>query len=62
MKVFLANSIKSFLIQNALIPKTICLCIKLRLEMTSQYHLNLMSILLTVVESKEFQQVHLGWI
>ena len=62
VKVFLTDGIKLLMIQNALIPKAIGLCIKLSLEMAGQHHLYLTGILLTVVEGKELQQVHLGWI
>ena len=60
MKIFLTNRVKFFLIQDALVPKTVCLSIELGLKMTSENHLYLTGILFTVVESKELQQVHLG--
>ena len=60
VEVFLANGVEFLLIQDPLIPKVVGLCIKLCLKMAHQHRLYLTGILLTVVESKEFQQVHLG--
>ena len=60
MNILLTNYVKLLLIQYAFIPKTICFSIELSLEMTSENHLYLTGILLTIVEGKELQQVHLG--
>ena len=60
MKILLTNHVKFLLIQDTFVPKTICFSIELSLEMTSENHLYLTGILLTIVEGKELQQVHLG--
>ena len=60
MKILLTNLVKFLLVQDTLVPKAICLGVELGLKMTCENHLYLTGILLTVVESKELQQVHLG--
>ena len=55
MKILLTNLVKFLLIQDTLVPKTICLSIELGLEMTSENHLYLTGILFAVIESKELQ-------
>ena len=51
--------VQLLLIQNALIPQTVCLFIKFTLKVSGQHRLNLAGIVLTVVESEKLQQVHL---
>lgn len=55
MKILLANLVKLFLVQDALIPQTVCLGVELSLEMAGEKHLYLTGILLAVIEGKELQ-------
>lgn len=55
MKILLTNCVKFLLVQDALIPQTVCLGVELSLEMAGENHLYLTSIHLAVIEGKELQ-------
>lgn len=62
MKVGLPDFIKLFLIQYASIPKTVCLCIKLLLEIVGQHHLNFFGVTLTIIHRKQLEKMKLSWV